>query len=147
MADNRPEPRNNSRNNSVAGATNRATTRATGAQQPSLKALAQQALARNNPRNNCATDLLRVASHRARNTQQLDPRAEVEAVLAETCRRLGLPWERLRQHPRGIRAEDIDEFLLDWSAYNNPALLEAFCRSVAFRLALDRLPPANTRAA
>jgi hypothetical protein len=147
MADNRPEPRNNSRNNSVAGATDRATTRATGAQQTSLKALAELALARNNPRNNCATDLLRVARPKGCNTQQLDLRAEVERTLADACRRLGLPWERLRQHPRGIRAEDIDEFLLDWSAYNNPALLEAYCRSVAFRLALDRLPPANTRAA
>jgi hypothetical protein len=67
--------------------------------------------------------------------------------LAETCRRLQLPWERMRQHPRGVTDGDIDEFLLDWSAYNNRGLLEAFCRSVAFRLALDHLPPANTRAA
>jgi hypothetical protein len=67
--------------------------------------------------------------------------------LAETCRRLQLPWERMRQHPRGVTDEDIDEFLLDWTAYSDPRLLEAFCRSVAFRLALDHLPPANTRAA
>jgi hypothetical protein len=73
-------------------------------------------------------------------------RAEVERTLAETCRRLRLPWAELRQHPDGIRDEDIDEFLLDWSAYSDPRLLEAFCRSVAFRLMLDG-PPANRRAA
>jgi hypothetical protein len=67
-------------------------------------------------------------------------------VLAETCRRLGLPWERLREHPDGIRDIDIDEFLLDWSAYNNRGLLEAFCRSVAYRLALDG-PAINRTAA
>jgi hypothetical protein len=146
MADNRPEPRNNPRNNRVAGATDRATTRATGAQQPSLKALAQQALSRNNPRNNCATDLLRVARPRECNTQQPDLRAEVERTLAETCRRLRLPWPELRQHPDGIRDIDIDEFLTDWTAYSDPRLLEAFCRSVAYRLALDG-PAINGRAA
>jgi protein tyrosine phosphatase (PTP) superfamily phosphohydrolase (DUF442 family) len=147
MAENRPEPRNNSRNNRVAGATDRATTRATGAQQPSLKALAQQALSRNNPRNNRATDLLRVARPRERNAQQPDPRAEVEAVLAAACRRLQLDWQRLRQHPRGVTDEDIAEFCEGWSDYNNPALLEAFCRSVAHRLMLDRMPAINERAA
>jgi hypothetical protein len=74
-------------------------------------------------------------------------RAEVEAALAAACRRLGLPWPELRAHPRGVTDEDIAEFCEGWSAYNNPALLEAFCQSVAFRLALDHLPPANTRAA
>jgi hypothetical protein len=74
-------------------------------------------------------------------------RREVEAALAAACRRLQLPWERLRQHPRGVTDEDIDEFCEGWSDYNNPALLEAFCRSVAHRLMLDRMPAINERAA
>jgi hypothetical protein len=82
MADDRAEPRNNSRNNSVAGATERATACATAAQQPSLKALAQQALARNSARNSRATDLLRVARPRECNNATT---AESEPAQPVTC--------------------------------------------------------------
>jgi hypothetical protein len=67
--------------------------------------------------------------------------------LADACRRLGLPWSELRAHPRGVTDEDIDEFLLDWTAYNRPDLIAAYVKSVAHRLMLDRLPPINRTAA
>jgi hypothetical protein len=147
VADNRPEPRNNTRNNCVAGATDRATTRATTAQQPSLKALAQLALSRNTSRNNRATDLLRVARPRECNTQQPGPRAEVEAVLRATCAALCFPYERLRADPTGLRDVDLQELVEGWEDYNRPDLLRAYLRSIAHRLALDRLPAINERAA
>jgi hypothetical protein len=67
-------------------------------------------------------------------------------VLAAACRRLQLPWERLRQHPRGVTDEDIGEFLLDWTAYNRPDLIAAYLKSIAFRLMLDG-PAINRTAA
>jgi hypothetical protein len=73
-------------------------------------------------------------------------RREVEAALAAACRRLGLPWPELRAHPRGVTDEDIDEFLLDWSAYNRPDLVAAYVKSVAHRLMLDG-PAINRTAA
>jgi hypothetical protein len=68
-------------------------------------------------------------------------------VLAETCRRLRLPWPELRQHPDGVTDADLDAIIEDWPAVSGRELIEAFCRSVAFRLALDKMPPANSRAA
>jgi hypothetical protein len=60
---------------------------------------------------------------------------------------LGLPFDRLRADPTGLRPEDLDELAEGWPDYNRPDLFRAFLRSVAGRIALDRLPPFNRTAA
>jgi hypothetical protein len=60
---------------------------------------------------------------------------------------LGLPFDRLRADPTGLRDVDLDELAEGWEDYNRPDLIAAYLKSVAFRIALDRLPPANSRAA
>jgi hypothetical protein len=121
MADDRAEPRNNSRNNSVAGATERATACATAAQQPSLKALAQQALARNNSRNSRATDLLRVARPRECNNATTAESEPAQPVTRGDLLRVARPSDATAQQraepepalPRLVTCEGCRHFLPD----------------------------------
>jgi hypothetical protein len=74
-------------------------------------------------------------------------RREVEATLRRVAAELGLPLDAMRADPTGLRDVDLDELAEGWEDYNRPDLIAAYLKSVAHRLMLDRLPPANTRAA
>jgi hypothetical protein len=74
-------------------------------------------------------------------------RREVEAALRATCAELGLPLDAMRADPTGLRDVDLDELAEGWEDYRQPDLIRAYLKSIAFRLALDKMPPANSRAA
>jgi hypothetical protein len=67
--------------------------------------------------------------------------------LADACRRLGLPFDRLREHPDGVTDADLDAIIEDWPAVSGRELLECYLSSVASRLAIRCLPPINRTAA
>jgi hypothetical protein len=60
---------------------------------------------------------------------------------------LNLPYDALRADPTGLRDVDLLELAEGWPDYNRPDLLRAFLRSIAHRLAIRYLPPANRTAA
>jgi hypothetical protein len=66
--------------------------------------------------------------------------AEVEAELARTARAAGLPFDRLRADPDGIRDVDIEWFARNWRTDCGRPLARAYLEAVAFRLAVDPLP-------
>jgi anaerobic glycerol-3-phosphate dehydrogenase len=68
-------------------------------------------------------------------------------VLRRVAAELGLTFDRLRADPTGLRDVDLQELVDGWPEYNRPDLLRAYLRSIAHRLALDRLPAINERAA
>jgi hypothetical protein len=67
--------------------------------------------------------------------------------LRRYCAELGLPFDRLRADPTGLRDVDLDELAEGWEDYRQPDLLRAFLKSIAHRLAIRCLPPINERAA